>query len=348
MSKGLVFSWAENSEGRLVHVDSVRQGKDCGCICPNCQEPLLARHGQVNEHGFAHHSEVRSANLKICYMVVLYKLAEQIIKDHKQICVPPYYGIFKKDIIKFKEVKIDSRFERVDKQPDVIATTEDGQQYLIEFVFNQKLQHKRPVDYHQLSCLTVDISGQNLETLKDFLLNTDNDREWVNNENYFCQIEEKYHKVGKNVRIVKEKECCGCKLLPYCCAVRKPQPSRAPLTIINNGMRYRLCKKDEYRLRIMEKEKEQFLSEQISHKRESYVEKITSEKKDENQFEKKSKPETALMAENEISCYNCSNNLSWNNRNGLACCGIPSSLRISKFNKPDYAKKCRGYISKQK
>ena len=75
-----IFSWAENAEGRMVHVDSVPRGLRCGCTCPNCHEPLLARHGEKNEHGFAHHSDTRGANLNICCMVILYKLAEQIIQ----------------------------------------------------------------------------------------------------------------------------------------------------------------------------------------------------------------------------------------------------------------------------
>lgn len=48
-----IFSWAENAEGRMVHVDSVPRGLRCGCTCPNCHEPLLARHGEKNEHGFS-------------------------------------------------------------------------------------------------------------------------------------------------------------------------------------------------------------------------------------------------------------------------------------------------------
>ena len=77
MSNDFIFSWAENAEGRMVHVDSVPRGLRCGCTCLNCHEPLLARHGEKNEHGFAHHSDTRGANLNICHMVILYKLASK-------------------------------------------------------------------------------------------------------------------------------------------------------------------------------------------------------------------------------------------------------------------------------
>ena len=50
MKKEYVFSWAENTEGKMVHVDSVSRGLRCECTCPNCHEKLLARHGDEREH----------------------------------------------------------------------------------------------------------------------------------------------------------------------------------------------------------------------------------------------------------------------------------------------------------
>lgn len=32
MAKGFVFSWAENANGKLVHVDSVPNGLLCNCV----------------------------------------------------------------------------------------------------------------------------------------------------------------------------------------------------------------------------------------------------------------------------------------------------------------------------
>lgn len=91
MGNNFVFSWAEDAQGKMVHVDDVPRGLACGCVCPCCREKLLARHGDIKEHGFAHHSDNRGANLDICYRVVLYKLAEQIIQTRKKIHAPSYY-----------------------------------------------------------------------------------------------------------------------------------------------------------------------------------------------------------------------------------------------------------------
>lgn len=32
MTQGFVFSWAENAEGKMVHVDDVPRGLNCGCV----------------------------------------------------------------------------------------------------------------------------------------------------------------------------------------------------------------------------------------------------------------------------------------------------------------------------
>lgn len=243
MSNGLVFSWAENVNGKLVHVDNVSNGLECNCICPHCKEKLLARHGDIREHGFAHYSDKRGANLDICYKVILYKLAEQILQTKKRIHVPSYYGIFKETDIEFANVIIDGCYEREDKQPDVIATTKDGQQYLIEFIFEHKVQHKREIDYHNLSCLEIDLSGQTLESLNDFLFKSSDNRRWVNNDNYFNRIETVYRNANKIVKLKLEKECEHCTIKDSCCAIRIDQK---PIIIKNNGQSYRICKIGNY------------------------------------------------------------------------------------------------------
>tara|TARA_Y100000593_G_scaffold42390_1_gene81233 strand:- start:342 stop:647 length:306 start_codon:yes stop_codon:yes gene_type:complete len=40
--------------GRLVHIDDVRSGKDCNCTCTKCKEPLIAEKNQGSTHHFKH------------------------------------------------------------------------------------------------------------------------------------------------------------------------------------------------------------------------------------------------------------------------------------------------------
>jgi len=41
-------------DGSLHDVHDVPRGNRCGCVCPSCRAPLVARHGEVREWHFAH------------------------------------------------------------------------------------------------------------------------------------------------------------------------------------------------------------------------------------------------------------------------------------------------------
>lgn len=371
-----LFSWAQNKDGKMVHVDDVPNGLGCDCICPHCKEQLLARHGEINEHGFAHHSKTRKATLKICYMVILYKLAEQILLTKKRIHAPSYYGIFKERELDFIDVIIDNRYEREDKQPDVVATTSDGQQYLIEFVFKYKVQHKKAIDYNNMTCLEVDLSNQSLESLEHFLLTSSKDRKWLNNENYFNSIEETYQQHGKKVRVVDIYSCFNCEIRHNCSAVGE---SYSPLTIENNGKQYRLCKTEQYKKDLalfkqkQEREKQERirldqLFEERRRKRELEKEKEIKETKNapqkhldiEESAHKVQTKDTMTQStpsgkereyvappKNDVpkSCLDCQSNLKWmDKKDGWAHCGCYMSMGLpQKRVDPRHANVCSNF-----
>lgn len=358
MNDEFIFSWAENANGEMVHVDSVPQGTACNCICPHCKEPLIARNkGEIRKHGFAHHSENRQSNLKICYDVIRYKLAEHTIQTKKKIHVPSYYGIFKAADIDFIDVKIDSRYEREDKQPDVIATTHEGKQYLIEFTFEHKVQHKRNIDYNNLTCLEIDLSGQALDTLEECLMTSEENKRWVNNENYFNQIEENYR---ETITLVDESFCLSCEIKDICCAVKQRDYSQMPIRISHNGRIYRMCLNEEYNEQLsLYKERQEYTEEA----RNSFETKMYNSLQDLRNIEDKiptyplstpcesrvkqniniSQPSTEEDNIQEHSCFACIYILPWGNRNGMARCG---KSEIAKLVNPDFAKTCKFYKKK--
>lgn len=50
----LLQSFAIAKDGRIVSVDEVERGQACGCTCPCCKRPLIARQGDVRGWHFAH------------------------------------------------------------------------------------------------------------------------------------------------------------------------------------------------------------------------------------------------------------------------------------------------------
>lgn len=328
----MIFSWAEHSSGKMVHVDSVPQGLLCDCICPKCGERLLARHGEIRHHGFAHHSEMRGANLKICYMVTIYKLAEHIISSRKRIHAPSYYGIFRESDIVFSDVKVDGCYDREDKQPDIIATSIDGKQYLIEFTFAYKVQHKNVIDYKNLNCLEIDLSNQTFETVENFLLNSAEDRKWLNNETFFRSIESAYSERGKEVRVTDESKCIVCSHRYDCVAVK--QNGRI-MSISNSGTIYRLCK-PELLNRV-----------QAKSPNHQYVIPTRINARPANQQLQKEVVEQIIPPE-ERTCFMCKSNLDWMCRDSnIAHCGPYPSMGVPKNTPPDTAKTCKGFKPKQ-
>lgn len=363
MGNNFVFSWAEDAQGKMVHVDDVPRGLACGCVCPCCREKLLARHGDIKEHGFAHHSDNRGANLDICYRVVLYKLAEQIIQTRKKIHAPSYYGIFKEKDIEFVDVKIDGRYEREDKQPDVIATTKDNQQYIIEFTFDYKVQHKQAIDYKNLNCLEINLSNQTLESVEKFLLEENKDRIWFNNQEYFNSIEPRYEKVNKRIKVKNEDECKECELYFSCVGVRSKE-SGSILVIENSGNRYRICKLEKYDIAIEEKRNR---LKEAEDRRNAFnqVPSYPMYKQMSGEFADDSKESTRIREEqrhtenlqaqldaNRIppskrTCFMCERNLAWQNSyNDVAHCGAYMSMGVPRKTPPDTAKTCKGFRPK--
>ena len=280
-------------------------------------------------------------------------------QQKKKIHVPSYYGIFKAADIDFVDVKIDSRYEREDKQPDVIATTHEGKQYLIEFTFKHKVQHKRDIDYNNLTCLEIDLSGQTLDTLEDFLMTSEDNKRWVNNENYFKQIEEIYRNANKEITLVDKSFCLSCDIKDVCCAVKQGHYSKMPIQISHNGQKYRMCKNDDYNFQLQHYQDEQLRREEDKKRLELEKYNRIQIQKETDEFantllstpcESKTKQKILLSQPSteedniqERSCFACISNLSWGNRNGMARCG---KSQIAKLVNPDFAKTCKFYKKK--
>lgn len=359
-----IFSWAEDKNGKMVYVDDVPGGASCGCVCPSCREKLVARHGNKRSHGFAHISKERGANLNICLKVIMFKLAEQIIATEKQICLPSYYEIFESKTITFEKVDINDCFEREDRQPDITAITGDGQKYLIEFCFKDYIRHKQKIDYVDLNCLEIDLSGQKIndrDSLKNFLLCSNDGRRWLNNDTYFNSITERYKTARKAVKLVESEKCIQCPLKLLCCAVRN-NSQREFLQIEHNDRKYLLCKLEEYTQKMADYDRQQ---EESRRSREEYLKGLCERKESQKRMYKEDRvvlpsqkieskqvpqinvsPNDKTNNSDEFSCFNCVKNLAWANNGGFATCGCYKSLGIPKRIDPNYAKECCSFEKK--
>ena len=75
--------------GNLISIDEVEviSGKDCGCFCPVCNSPLIARKGKQRVHHFAHYNSSECENYGES---MLHLLAKKIIEENKYLLVPDF------------------------------------------------------------------------------------------------------------------------------------------------------------------------------------------------------------------------------------------------------------------
>lgn len=75
-----------DQSNRLVFVSEVPRGLACRCLCVVCNEPLIARQGDVREHHFAHASGREPC--EVSHETLLHRYAKQVIQDAGGLSVP--------------------------------------------------------------------------------------------------------------------------------------------------------------------------------------------------------------------------------------------------------------------
>lgn len=79
----------------LVDVSDVQSGKKCGCICPSCNIPLIAKKGDINEWHFAHDSQFiekdQELSCDFSWAVAVKMMIKQILIEGSILALPDYY-----------------------------------------------------------------------------------------------------------------------------------------------------------------------------------------------------------------------------------------------------------------
>ncbi|CAG20115.1 competence protein CoiA family protein [Photobacterium profundum] len=94
MSLTLIPFGLETSTNNLVDVAEVENGKKCGCICPSCSTPLIAKQGNEKAWHFSHSSKgVKDKTKDECaynFYLSLRLMARQVISGNLTIALPEY------------------------------------------------------------------------------------------------------------------------------------------------------------------------------------------------------------------------------------------------------------------
>ena len=172
------------------------------------------------------------------------------------------------------------------------------------------------------------------------------EKRWVNCDYYFNLIEPTYAEQKKYVTVKSIEDCESCSFLyDSCCAVKKHGYYGEEITIEHGGQQYHLCKTESFNQQIERKKQEEVLFALMREKVERELREERYARTTHLPSHHSPAPEVNIPV-SERSCFNCACNLAWDNRDGLASCGIYMSLGIPKRNNPTSGKTCRRWAKK--
>lgn len=85
MMNSVKIGWGLSKDGKYKHISSVDNGLKCDCVCPDCQQPLVANQGNVKRWHFAH-----ASNSSCSGESVIHRLAKQVIVNAAHSGFPLY------------------------------------------------------------------------------------------------------------------------------------------------------------------------------------------------------------------------------------------------------------------
>ena len=86
-SESLLFG--ERADGTLAHISEVPSGIACGCRCPSCQRPLVARKGEQMVHHFGHHGAAGEHACQSGSETALHRFAKELLASRLVLVLPP-------------------------------------------------------------------------------------------------------------------------------------------------------------------------------------------------------------------------------------------------------------------
>lgn len=189
-------------DGKITNISEVERGLKCGCMCPACGEPLVARKGQKVMHHFAHYS---GHNCEYGYESSLHLAAKAILSKAKKMMVPSvrvqFPDSYKTDETVSEEreiiidhVELEKHFDNI--VPDVVIYS-GGKKFLVEIFVTHKIDEEKLAKIRKanISTIEVDLSKEDTtissEGLAQILLHSSEKKIWKHNSvanEYLCRF----------------------------------------------------------------------------------------------------------------------------------------------------------------
>lgn len=155
--------FAFNEFNQLVHVKEVARGSACQCRCVVCNEPLVARQGEVRQHHFSHASN--SEPCESNHESLLHRYAKQLIVEAWGLVAPvtpPVAEYFGWNVEADKAIlqalgPVVEEYAICNVRPDILLVTTDGLQVAVEIAYSSFCDKLKAAELAQLKLPTLEI-----------------------------------------------------------------------------------------------------------------------------------------------------------------------------------------------
>lgn len=202
-------------DGQLVTVESVPSGLACGCLCPACGAPLVAKKGPQNVHHFSH---AVKTDCKGALETALHIKAKDVLSRFNQIMLPSYYhperyrkpwAEHKPCVYFYSNALIETKIGRI--RPDVVLDGLESKPLIIEIFVTHAIDNQKAIEIKEigLPCLEIDLRYlKRLNLLDEKLIENGvvhclHTKRWINKPSWLLTI------TSEHRQPIKERERLG-------------------------------------------------------------------------------------------------------------------------------------------
>jgi hypothetical protein len=194
-------------DGHLVNISKVPNGDKCGCICPSCEEHLIARANISTKRykklpHFAHPSKPDCPG---AYESAIHLLAKEVLLETKRMQSPDYHSDYnpKNENSKFCEISSELIFDDIElekrriESSDIIVVDGIGKignsEYFIEFANTHFIDEEKLNKIKNSNDLCIEVNLLDLpldkDKIKEFFSQKSNNIYWIYNRSLDFEYE---------------------------------------------------------------------------------------------------------------------------------------------------------------